>query len=519
MSKTFLEKLLDFYQISYEEYLLKTKDIDLASFASGHQFNDIDKAVNLVKEVIAHKGKIIVYGDYDCDGVMGTSILVKMFEYLDVVVDYYLPNRFEDGYGLNEKHAQEYIKAGYELIITVDNGISCFEPIRLLKEAGIKVLILDHHQVQDDVPCADAICHPTYSKFGETASSGAFTAFVFSIALLGRTDKYLATLAAISLISDMMPLFEYNRDLLRSVFKIYKPGEFLAIDLLADHEALDENIIGMKIAPRINSIGRLAEDSSINEIVKYFITNDKDFVLSYFAHILDMNEIRKNLSKENSDFAGLDASEGALVIKGEYKEGIIGLIANTLVNKYHVPVVVFTKASDGSYKGSARAPEGFNIVGAFTTLSEYLITFGGHALAGGCSVSEENYETFKNEFIALIKATPFEYVEHPCIDVIFSEINSENLDLINSFAPFGEGWPSPTLRLKRIKTSALTFSKDEKHIITSLGQSLRLVGFGFPKADVLDNPYIDVKGMMKYSYYRGLVSIEFNIKEISPSKN
>ena len=237
------------------------------------------KAVNLVKEVIAHKGKIVIYGDYDCDGVMGTSILVKMFEYLDVVVDYYLPNRYEDGYGLTIKHAEEYVKAGYELVITVDNGISCFEPIDLLKKAGTKVLILDHHQVQESVPNADAICHPTYSHFGEVASSGAFTAFMFSIALLGRTDKYLATLAAISLISDMMPLHEYNRDLLRAVFKTYIPGEFLAIDLLADHDAIDENVIGMKIAPRINSIGRLAEDSSINEIVKYFVTDNKEFVL------------------------------------------------------------------------------------------------------------------------------------------------------------------------------------------------------------------------------------------------
>ena len=516
MNKSLLQRLLDFYQLSYEDYLKITSPTSLATFSNGHQFDDIDNAVSLVKEAINKKEKIIIYGDYDADGVMGTSILAEMFEYLGVVVDYYIPNRYFDGYGINMKHAQEYVDAKYDLVITVDNGITAFEPIELLRSNGIKVLILDHHQVQDTLPNADAICHPTYSHFGETPSSGAFTAFVFSIALLGRIDKYLSILASISLISDMMPLLDYNRDLLRNTFKDYIPGEFLQIDLLSDHEPLEEGVIGMKIAPRINSIGRLVDDDSISNIVNFFISNDKDYILNYYAYILEMNETRKNLSKEVADL-DLEEVSDAIVIKGEYKEGIIGLIANSLVNKYHVPCVVFTNTADGDLKGSARAPIGFDIVKAFTILSDTLITFGGHASAGGCSVSQENYQKFHDDFIALARNTPLEYVPNPTIDISFTDVNNENYELINSFSPFGEAWPIPLLKISHIKVDTLTFSRDEKHILTMVGSSLKLVGFNFNKKDVQENRFVDMVGTMKKGSYRGISYLEFNIKEIIPN--
>ena len=519
MNKSLLQKLLDFYNISYDEYLYMTRDVSLDTFRGDHRFNDIDNAVALVKDAIANKDKIMIYGDYDADGIMGTSILVKMFQYLDVVVDYYIPTRYVDGYGLSLEHAKEYVKNGYKLVITVDNGISAFEPISYLKDNGVKVLVLDHHQVQEEVPNADAICHPTYSRFGETASSGAFTAFIFSISVLGYIDKYLSILASISLISDMMPLKDYNRDLLRAVFKVYTPNEFLPIDLLADGEVIDETIIGMKIAPRINSIGRLCEDNSINDIVLFFTSNNKDYVLNYFSHIVEMNENRKTLSKETPDISLDDDEQKAIIVLGDYKEGLIGLIANSIVSKYHIPTVVFTRSINGEYKGSARAPEGFDIVEAFNKLTDLLITFGGHASAGGCSLKEENFEAFKSSFYELAKNTPIVYVEHPSIEINFSEINLENYELVKSFSPFGEAWKVPTFKIKHIKTDSLMYSRDGKHILTSVGSSLRLVGFGFSREEVSEYSFINIIGYLEKSSFRGNVYIEFKIKEIEPYKN
>ena len=511
MNKSLLERLLEYYDIDYSKYLELTSPKSLSNFASGHKFDDIDKAVKLVKDVVKNNGKIIIYGDYDCDGVMGASILKKMFQLDNYVVDHYLPNRYLDGYGLNMAHAKEYV-GKYDLVITVDNGISAFEPIEYLHNNGVKVLVLDHHQAQDTLPLADAICHPTVTHFGETASSGAFTAFIYSISYLGYIDKYLATLAGISLISDMMPLLDYNRNLLRAIFIDYKVDEFLPISLLADHEALDENVIGMKIAPRVNSIGRLTSDTSINKIVDFFTSDDESFILSYYSYILEMNESRKELSKPEQYDLSYNKNDEAIVISGDFKEGIIGLLANSLMNKYHKPTIVFTKAEDGSLKGSARAPEGFNVVEAFTNSSDLLLAFGGHAGAGGCSIDEDNFEEFKARFINEAKLHPIVKVEHPYIDIGMNELSFENYYLIQSFSPFGESWPSPILRLRHIKVSNLLYSRDGKHIITSLGQSLKIVYFSYPP-ELKNSSYVNLYGSLNLKSYNGKSYVEFSCKD------
>ena len=322
-------------------------------------------------------------------------------------------------------------------------------------------------------------------------------------------------LASISVISDMMPLLEYNRDLLRAEFLDYKPGEFLAVSLLGDNELLDETLIGMKIAPRINSIGRLIEDNSINEIVKYFATNDKDFILNYYNHIIETNEERKNLSKIDLANIDIDENKHSIVIKGDYKEGIIGLVANSLMVKYQKPVIVFTKSIDGSLKGSARAPEGYNIVEAFSKLGEYLLTSGGHSSAAGCSINESDFETFKDKFEEIISKEIVEKIHHPYIDILMNEISFENVELINSFAPFGESWPTPLFRLRHIKVDALMYSKDHKHIITTLGNRQKLVYFNYPVNEIEGETFIDIVGTLSKKEYKGMSYIEFSGKEIT----
>lgn len=516
MSKSLLEKLLEYYQITYEEYLHITRPLKIDSFLEGHHFKDVDKAIKLVNDVINNHGKIKIFGDYDADGIMGTSILVKMFQYLDVDVSYFIPTRYQDGYGLNVDLAKDCVEKGYELVITVDNGISAFDAIDYLKENGVKTFIIDHHVVQETVPNADAICHPTYSLFGETASSAAFTAFVFSISLLGRIDEYLSILASISIISDMMPLKDYNRDLLRYVFKNYKVGKYLPINLLADNEPLDSNVIGLKVAPRINSIGRLIEGREIDDLVTFFVTDDVDFITNYYSYILEMNETRKSVVKEESENINVNIDDGAIILLGDYKEGVIGLLANSLVSTYHLPTIVFTEAKDGTYKGSARAPEGYNIMELFNGCNDLLITFGGHALAGGCSVNKKDFAEFKNRFIKCVKEHEIVYKPQVSIDLTFAEISFENYEIIESFAPFGEGWNAPNFKIKHIKTSELFFSKDSKHIITKIDNNFKIVGFNFSKDEVRENDFINIYGTLRKGSFKGWSFIEFVINKIEP---
>lgn len=517
MNQNLFIRLLNYFNISEEEYVRITSPVSSNSFAFSHQFDDIDLAVKFVKDVMAHQGKIFIYGDYDADGIMGTSILVKMFSYLNYPVEYYIPSRYLDGYGLTLSKAQECIEHHVELVICVDNGIAAFEPIKLLKDNGVKVLVLDHHQVQEEIPVADYIIHPTFSHFGEVASSAGFVAFNFSRVFLGRFDKYLSTLAAISLISDMMPLLEYNRELLRIVFQDYEAGEFLQFECLRENEPFNEATIGMKIAPKINSIGRVRTDTSVNELVKFFTSDDQSEILHYIDWINETNELRKTLSKDvDEDSFDIDENTHAIVYVTDAKEGIVGLIANNLLNKYHVPVVVLTKGSEeGVYKGSARAPEGFSIVEAFKYCQDYMLAGGGHAMAGGCTVGIEQFEDFKKKFLEYADSNPIRQVEHEVIELKLTELNADNYKLVQSFSPFGESWPNPTFILRHISTRSLFFSKSREHILTQIGQRSKIVGFNFPMNEVQQYPFIDMEGNLRTSTYMNVTTIEFFVKKIT----
>ena len=192
-----LTRLLNFYHLDNESYALLNAPVDETNFASGHHFKDMEKCVAVVKEAIANKKKIFVYGDYDCDGIMSISILVKMFAYIDYPVSYHVPNRYNDGYGLTLKKSQEIVENGYDLLITVDNGVTAFEGIEYAKSHGLQVLVFDHHQPEEKLPNADYFLHPSISEFGDVPTSAGFVTFMFALNFLNRFDQYLATLAAI----------------------------------------------------------------------------------------------------------------------------------------------------------------------------------------------------------------------------------------------------------------------------------------------------------------------------------
>ena len=520
MQNTLFERLLEHYHISEEDYQKLVAPVSIDSFLEGLSFKRMDEAVKITKEAIKNKDSIFIYGDYDADGIMSTSIVVKSLLMLGVIPSFYIPNRYKDGYGLTLSKAEEVAAKGVKLVITVDNGISANEPIAYLKEKGIKVIVLDHHTVPNEVPNADVIIHPTYSEFSSIVSSAGFVSFMFSWALLGYFDKYLSCLAAISVISDMMPLLDYNRRFLRLVFSSYNDGEFYAIDLLKENEPFDEMSIGMKIAPKINALGRILDNDNINYIIHYFVTSDKSKIDKLFNWINQINDVRKEESKEALDnVPNLDNNDPAIVILSDVKEGLLGLVANHICSKYHKPVIVFdTSLEEGILKGSCRAPEGFNVVDAFNYCGDIMITSGGHALAGGCSIKKEDFDVFKKMFLKYAKDNPAKEYEHHEVLLGLTEITKENYDLINSFAPFGEAWKAPDFLVKRIKTDALTYSRTGEHIMTYLGQGVKITGFGFDKESMKSYSYIDMIGSLRTSVYRGMKSLDFLIKKVQESK-
>ena len=516
MKNTLFERLLEYYDISEADYLELTREVSIDNFALGHEFKGMDIAVTLTKKAIENKDKIFIYGDYDADGIMSTSIVVKSLLKLGVIPLFYIPNRYNDGYGITLTKAEEIVSKGVKLVITVDNGVSAKEPIDYLKSQGVNVIILDHHTIPDELPNADVIIHPTYSGFGETATSAGFVSFMFSWALLGYFDKYLSSLAAISVISDMMPLRDYNRHFLRLVFKEFKDNEFYAIDLLKEGLPFDETTIGMKIAPKINALGRLLDNDTINYVIHYFVTTDKSKIDKLYAWINDKNEERKVLGKEAEESLGdFTSDKKAIVLYKEVPEGLLGILSNHLCSKEHKPTIVFTNEKDEEVlKGSCRAPEGFNVVDAFNYCGDLVITSGGHALAGGCSIYKKDLEEFEKRFVEFAEKNPVHKVEYQKVELGLTEIDDENYELIRSFSPFGEGWKAPLLFIKHIKTTSLTYSKNNEHILTYVGNGVRITGFGFHKDNVEEHAFIDIIGSLRKSVYRGVTSLEFLIKEI-----
>ena len=456
--KSLFDRLLDYYHISKDDYALLTMEVTKDNFASGHEFIDMDNCVRVVKEAVDNKKKIFIYGDYDADGIMSVSILVKMFKMINYPVSYHIPNRYTDGYGLNLQRSQEIVDNGFDLLITVDNGITAFEGIEYAKNHGLQVLVFDHHQPSDTLPMADYILHPSVSKFGDTATSAGFVTFMFAKSYLGYFDNYLATLASISLVSDMMPLVSYNRNLLRLMIKEYQNHPFFNIDLLKEKEVFNEYNIGMKIAPKINAIGRLIDDDSyLSRSVEFFTSEDENLLLNYNDWINSVNDERKELTKE--------AVENSKEIS-----------------------------------------------------TDLLEASGGHAMAGGCSVKKENYEAFKKGFIELASKCQKVETKSETIPLYINEITFENYDLINSFSPFGEAWPAPLFVLPRIRVQSLMYSRDGEHVLTSIGNNSRLTGFHFPKEYLSQYQFIDMIGTLRISTYYNKTNIEFLVNEINETK-
>ena len=519
--ESLFKRLLDYYQISEDDYRSLTMPVNEDNFYLNHSFKDMNKCVEVVKKAVKENKKIFIYGDYDADGIMSVSILVKMFQYINYPVSYHVPNRYLDGYGLTLKRSEEIVNNGYDLLITVDNGITAFEGIEYAKNHGLEVLIFDHHQPDTVLPIADYILHPTVSEFGDVATSAGFVTFMFALNYLGYFDQYLATLASISLVSDMMPLVSYNRNLLRLAIELYKKNSFYAIDLLKDKEPFTEVSIGMRIAPKINAIGRLIDDDSyLSRTVEFFTSEDKNLLLNYNEWINSVNDERKGITKEASeDSKDVDTSKAAIVTVIDQKEGIIGLIANGFVKKYCKPVVVFALDQSGEYyKGSSRAPKGFNVVDAFNQMGDLLEACGGHAMAGGCTIKKENYEAFKEAFIAIAEKTEITQDDESVIPLYINDINFDNYQLVATFSPFGENWPAPQFKLSRIKASSLMYSRDMQHILTSIGNSARLTGFYFSKEKMSEYQYVDMIGTLRLSTFFNKTTVEFLISDIFESK-
>ena len=429
--------------------------------------NDMQKAAKRIVKAIKNNEKIVVVGDYDVDGVSSSAIMKLFFDKVGGDVEIVIPDRFKDGYGLSAG-LLEKIKA--DLIITVDNGITSFEAAEICKERGIDLIITDHHtplinekwKIENEkcenskfiLPDALAVVNPkTSPDFPFKEICGAEVAWYLCAAIKNEMRlkidlREFTDILALAVVADIMPLTHMNRTLvnmgLKRLNKALKPFS-KALKRFFNKEFRSEDI-AFQIAPRLNAAGRMAHAYAAYE---FLISEDENRAFDLLMELERLNNIRKETEKAAVESIEVE-DEDFIVVKGDYHEGVVGIIASRLVHKYKKPAIVLCK-NGGVLKGSGRSLGNIDIFELVNGCSELLEGFGGHKMACGLSIKEENFEAFKfklNQDIKKYEEKDFFIEDYVLGELPFSEIDIELLDILKSFEPYGEGNPKPKFTAK-----------------------------------------------------------------------
>ena len=441
---------------------------------------DMEKAVERILKAIQHNEKMLIYGDYDVDGITSITVLKKFFQDREISIDYYIPNRIEEGYGLNKEAIKHIAKNGYQLIITVDCGITSVEEVALANDLGVKIVITDHHEVPEELPEAiavvDAKRKDSIYPFNQLAGVG--VAFKLIQALSKKMDlpekeylKYL-DIVCIGTISDIVPLVDENRVITKLGFKLEKKKKNVGLQELLKicaYSKVDSNTISFGIAPRINACGRLADAKTALEL---FLTEDEEKAKAIATQLNIYNQQRQEMEKNIYDEAVEKLEEekntkNILVLAKEgWHHGVIGIVASKITEKYFKPSILICIEGKEA-KGSGRSIPGFNLHEALTKNSLYLEKFGGHAMAVGVTLKTENFPKFKKELQEygqnshICDIIPIIYIDE---EITFKDISIETVAQLDLLQPFGEANKEPIFACRNVKIQSIRTLSEGKHI-------------------------------------------------------
>lgn len=492
----------------------------------------IDKASARVHKAIENQEKILVYGDYDADGVSSTAILLKTLTELGADCDYYIPNRFTEGYGPNETAFKNAHQQGFQLIITVDTGIASINEAEIAKSLGIDLIITDHHEIQEDLPDAFAIIHPKHSPdypFQELAGAG--VAFKFAEKLLGYFPKHLLEFAAIGTIADLVPLISENRILahygLKAITNTSNQG-IKALKRLCNIEGnVTEEDVGFLLGPRINAVGRL-QDAGL--AVELFMTEEMEEAEQIAQEVQQLNEKRQKivsetvLEAEEMVIADKKAQPVIIACKEGWNEGVLGIVASRLVQKYDRPAIVLTfKPESREVKGSARSIPAFDLFTNCMEVRDLFIQFGGHAQAAGMTLPHENVQQLEKalnkRILSQLSADDFKQQIEISQSLAIPDIDEALIHDINKLAPFGMKNPKPLVEVKAIPTEARKIGAEKDHLkLQFKDDGIRLDAIGFGMGNLYtkltaDTP-ISVVGELEINEWNGNKKMQIQFRDM-----
>lgn len=367
-------------------------------------------ACQRIQKAAANHEKVMIAGDYDCDGVCATAIMKDTLDRLGVVNGYYIPDRFREGYGLAAHTVELAKQKGYSLLITVDNGVKAHAALKCANALGLETIVTDHHQIEEEVETG-LLVHPSKMEEDYCYLSGAGVALQISRNLLGTVELHTA-LAALAAVGDVMPLWKQTRRIVKAGFAAVNSGFAPSILPLLQGRQMDYESAGFQAVPRLNSVGRMNDLSNVNTLVPYLLCHDQGKISRYASQLETVNSTRRQLSEMMSAKAGkmLDDSPFYVLYDESFVEGICGLVAGRIANEYHRPVLVMASHED-LIKGSGRSVPGFNLFDFFASGFEELTAFGGHEQAVGLALKKTDFESFRAKVEAKMAASGFAYQE------------------------------------------------------------------------------------------------------------
>lgn len=496
--------------------LLVNRGIDSASSArfflfGKEEFHDpyllkgMDIAVNRIRTAIERDEPILIYGDYDADGVSSTSVLMLTLRDMGANVQFYIPNRFSEGYGPNEPAFRHAAESGIKLIITVDTGIAAVHEANVAKELGVDLIITDHHEPGPVIPDALAVIHPklpgSIYPFRELAGVG--VAFKLAHALYGTLPEHLLEIAVIGTIADLVSLTGENRLIAKKGLGRLRGTKNIGLRAIFNRAGVEpmtinEETIGFSLAPRINAVGRLADADLAVDLI---LTEDPAEAEQLAEEMEALNKSRQSIVNTMTEEAILEVEENypidrnkVLVIGKEgWNAGVIGIVASKLVERYYRPAIVLSFDKEkGAAKGSARSIPGFDLFQNLSTLREILPHFGGHPMAAGMTLNINDVDELRDKLNKLADEllTDEDFIPVTYLDeeVRLEEISLATLDEIGLLSPFGVDNPKPKVVINHVEISSIRkIGSEQNHLkITVQDQDANLDGVGFGLGAAVD---------------------------------
>lgn len=516
-----------------------SKDIDVMH--DPYLLKDMEKAAERIRKAHDNKEKVTIYGDYDVDGITSIAILYKYLTEMGIDTDYYVPDRMQEGYGVNKDALDKIHLNGSSLVITVDTGITAVEESEYAKEIGIDVIVTDHHECKEQIPDIYAAIDPKRKDCPYPFKSLAGVGVVFKLiqaldenkSLSDLMDKY-ADLMCLGTVADISPLIDENRVIVTEGLKRFKTtsnvGLKALIDVSTNGKAITTSTIGYTIAPRINASGRLG---CASRSVELFLTDDAEKAKKLAESLCEENTLRQQteqkMFKEAMEY--LDANpevkeDNVIVIPhADWHHGIVGIVSSKITEKFYKPSILFAIDGDEA-KGSGRSVNGFNLFGALENCSDLLEKFGGHELAAGLTIKAENIEKFRQKINSCSQKQINEAMLTPTIQldaaIKVPYITLETVNDINKLQPFGVDNPTPSFAVRNIKIHKISVMSEGKHLRMTLlkdGKYLDSVGFGMGEyyQYLEEGDIIDVAFALDINDYKGFQNVQLILKDIKKS--